>query len=56
MDDMTELTTAPCTRRLLAGLNGNLKWARMKVEPSKYRRVFISKGKLVEESFILIVR
>ena len=50
MDNMMTLTTtAPCTCRLLAKLNDNLKWARMKVKPSKCRSVSISKGKLVEE-------
>ena len=54
MDNMMTLTTAaPCTCRLLAKLNDNLKWARMKVKPSKCRRVSISKGKLVEESFFI---
>ena len=37
-----------CTLRMLAKLNDNLKWARMKEKPSKCRSVSISKGKLVE--------
>ena len=35
MDDMTTLTTAvPCARRMLAKLNGSMKWAKMKEKPS----------------------
>ena len=35
MDDMTTLTTAvPCARRMLAKLNGSMKWATMKEKPS----------------------
>ena len=51
MDDyiVTLTTTAPCSCQLLIKLNDRLKWARMKVKPSKYRSVSISKGKLVEE-------
>ena len=52
MDNVTTLTTtAPCPRQMLAKLNDNLKWARMK--PCKCRGVSISKGKLVEESFYI---
>ena len=36
---------------LSAQYNGSLKWAMMKVKPSKGRSVSISKGTLVEERF-----
>ena len=52
-DDMTMqasiITTAPCSCLLLAKLNENLKWAGMKVKPTKGRIVSISKDKLLEE-------
>ena len=37
MDDLKLVTTTvPCTKRLLDRINGNLRWASMKVQPSKF--------------------
>ena len=33
--------------------NGNLKWARMKMKPSKCRSISISKGNLEEDSGVI---
>ena len=54
MDDMTTLTTtAACTRRLLAKLQDNIKWARMKIKPSKSRSISIVKGQLKDVRFCI---
>ena len=54
MDDMTTLTTtAACTRRLLAKLQDNIKWARMKIKPSKSRSISIVKGHLKDVRFCI---
>ena len=52
MDDMTLLTTTvPCTKRLLERINTNLRWARMRIKPSKSRSISVTKGKVVEQKF-----
>ena len=52
MDDMTTITTTvACTKRLLEKLQGNIKWARMEIKPSKSRSISIAKGKLTNERF-----
>ena len=52
MDDMTTITTTiACTKRLLEKLQGNIKWARMEIKPSKSRSISIVKGKLTNERF-----
>lgn len=54
MDDMTTLTTtAACTRRLLGKLQENIKWARMKIKPSKSRSISIVKGELKNVKFLI---
>ncbi|CDQ81793.1 unnamed protein product [Oncorhynchus mykiss] len=54
MDDMTTLTTtAACTRRLLAKLQDNIKWAQMKIKPSKSRSISIVKGQLKDVRFCI---
>ena len=45
MDDvMLVTTTVPCMRRILERLNKNLKWAGMKIKPTKSRSISISRG------------
>ena len=52
MDDMTTITTtSACTKRLLDKLQGNIKWARMEIKPSKSRSISIVKGQLANERF-----
>ncbi|KAK7912981.1 hypothetical protein WMY93_013192 [Mugilogobius chulae] len=54
MDDMTTITnTKPCTKRLLDKLQSNIKWAGMKIKPSKSRSISIVKGQLVSETFFV---
>ncbi|KAK7886737.1 hypothetical protein WMY93_026358 [Mugilogobius chulae] len=54
MDDLTTLTsTKACTRRLLAKLQENIKWAQMEIKPSKSRSVSIVKGKLDQCRFYI---
>ncbi|TWW73418.1 hypothetical protein D4764_15G0008120 [Takifugu flavidus] len=54
MDDMTTLTTtAACTSRLLGKLQENIKWARMKIKPSKSRSISIVKGELKNVKFLI---
>ncbi|MDG2555426.1 reverse transcriptase family protein, partial [Vibrio parahaemolyticus] len=54
MDDMTLVTTTmPCTKRLLEKVNKNLKWASMKIKPSKSRSISIHRGKLSDRKFVI---
>ncbi len=54
MDDMTTITTTnACTKRLLYKLQGNIRWARMEIEPSKSRSISIIKGQIVNERFYI---
>lgn len=54
MDDMTTLTpTLPCTRQLLRKLQENIKWARMKLKPSKSRSLSVVRGKLSDQRFYI---
>ena len=54
MDDMTLITTTvPCMKRILERLNKNLKWASMKIKPSKSRSISIRRGKLSDRKFII---
>ena len=54
MDDMTLLTTTvPCTKRLLDRVNKNLKWASMKIKPSKSRSISIYRGKVSDRKFAI---
>lgn len=54
MDDLTTLTTTKaCTRQLLGKLQDNIKWAWMKVKPSKSRSISVVKGKLAEHHFYI---
>lgn len=54
MNDMTTVTFAvACTKQLLAKLQDNITWARMKLKPSKSRSISISKGKLVDQRFYI---
>ncbi len=53
-DDKTLLTTTvPCMKRVLERLNKNLKWASMKIKPSKSRSISISRGKLSDRKFVV---
>ncbi len=51
MDDMTAMTTAPCTRHLLGKLQENVSAVRMKFKPAKLRNISTVKGKLTEQWF-----
>ncbi|ONI45671.1 hypothetical protein AN642_00195 [Epulopiscium sp. SCG-B10WGA-EpuloA2] len=54
MDDMTLITTmVPCMKRVLERLNKNLKWAGMKIKPSKSRSISVSRGKLSDRRFVI---
>ena len=54
MDDMTLVTTTvPCMRRILERLDKNLKWAGMKIKPTKSRSISISRGKLSDRKFVI---
>ncbi len=54
MDDMTTITTTnTCTKRLLYKLQGNIRWARMEIKPSKCRSISIIKGQIVNERFCI---
>ena len=54
MDDMTLMTTTvPCMKRILERLNKNLKWAGMKIKPTKSRSISISRGKLSDRKFVI---
>lgn len=54
MDDITTLTTTvPCTRRLLGKLEENIRWARMKIKPSKSRSISLVKGVLSDLKFFI---
>ncbi len=54
MDDMTTITTTnACTKRLLYKLQGNIRWARMEIKPSKCRSISIIKGQIVNERFCI---
>ena len=45
MDVMTLLTTTvPCMKRILERLNKNLKWAGMKIKPTKSRSISKTEG------------
>lgn len=45
MDDMTTITTTnACTKRLLYKLQGNIRWARMEITPSKSRSILHCQG------------
>merc|ERR1712035_185140 len=46
-------TTVPCMKRVLERLNINLKWASMKIKPSKSRSISISRGKLSDRKFVI---
>ncbi|KAK0148024.1 hypothetical protein N1851_012273 [Merluccius polli] len=49
MDDMTTITTTnACTKRLLDKLQGNIRWARMDIKPSKSQRSSSSTGERYE--------
>ena len=45
--------TVSCMRRILERLNKNLKWAGMKIKPSKSRSISISRGKLSDRKFVI---
>ncbi|XP_039679282.1 uncharacterized protein LOC120573558 [Perca fluviatilis] len=52
MDDMTTITTTnACTKRLLYKLQGNIRWARMEIKPSKSCSISIVKGQSANERF-----
>ena len=52
MDDMMLVTTTvPCMKRILETLNKNIKWADMKIKPTKSRSISISRGKLSDRKF-----
>lgn len=54
MDDMTTLTsTIPSTKHLLQKLHNNIKWAQMKLKPSKFTSISIIRGKLVAQRFYI---
>ena len=54
MDDMTTMTTtAAGTRRQLGQLQENIKFARMKIKPSKSRSISIVKVKLKNLKFCM---
>lgn len=54
MGDMTTLTTmVPCTSHLLGKLQENITWARMKINPFKWRSIPIIKGKLSDQRFFI---
>ncbi len=54
MDDMTTITmTNACTKCLLYKLQGNIRWARMEIKPSKSRSISIIKGQIVNERFYI---
>ena len=46
-------TNAACTRWLLGKLPENIKWAQMKIKPSKSRSISIAKGKLKNVKFCI---
>ena len=54
MDEMTLVTTTvPCMKRILERLNKNLKWAGMKIKPSKSISNSISRGNLSDRKFVI---
>lgn len=55
MDNMTALTTtAASTKWLLGKLQENIKWSRMKINPSKSRSISIVKGVLKDTRFCIV--
>ena len=53
-DDMTLVTTTvPCMKIILERLNKNLKWAGMKIKPTKSTSSSISRGKLSNRKFLI---
>ena len=54
MDDMALVTTTvPYMRRILERLNKSLKWAGMKIKPTKSSSISISRGKLSDRKFVI---
>lgn len=46
----------PCTKRLLDRINRNLKWASMRIKPSKSSSMSLYRGKVSDSKFLYIVR